>query len=561
VTRDSAQAVEPSDVGTQNELVTRSFLKKRVFEVQRSVHGAKYMVVVLKSLSLKRVVQLLTSLPLSGSNMGTYLSTPVTEKHQEEGHSLGDTLTWGVVDMQGWRKTMEDAHIAQTNVDLKIGSNADEGSDGAPAPTSHVFGVFDGHGGPEVARFTALYLVSVLQQQLQNQQSSEGALGAALIETFHALDRMIDDPSRRDELVRLKAMSPSVGEQRTASRIPPKSVVSPATAPVSLDSTTPALETTTNSVPTLPIPTAKDEGVKGNTDVSQAGDDLVTPAMLAEEDDPVASEVSSDENSESSEPISQEGSDTDDGSNTSKEDDSTGGVEIVEHGDPITSSTGLEDAITIQPESSLGTSPSASGLEESSQAATDDAVASAAGNASGGTGSSAAGKVSGMLQRLLKLSQPSGGGVVYQVGKHGIITARTGNTPNVPTASKPTIVRNGQMLCNLPDHAIHAGATAIVAVIMDRTLVVANAGDSRAVLCRGGGVTVALSFDHKPMQTTELARIRAAGGFVNAFGRVNGNLNLSRSVGDLKYKQVPGIPPALQMITAEPDILEYVERT
>ena len=53
----------------------------------------------------------------------------------------------------------------------------------------------------------------------------------------------------------------------------------------------------------------------------------------------------------------------------------------------------------------------------------------------------------------------------------------------------------------------------------------------------------------------EMNRIMNAGGFVNQFGRVNGNLNLSRSIGDLKYKQVPGIPPAEQMITAEPDII------
>ena len=53
-------------------------------------------------------------------------------------------------------------------------------------------------------------------------------------------------------------------------------------------------------------------------------------------------------------------------------------------------------------------------------------------------------------------------------------------------------------------------------------------------------------------------RITNAGGFVNQFGRVNGNLNLSRSIGDLKYKQVPGIDPAEQKITAEPDILRYV---
>jgi hypothetical protein len=35
-----------------------------------------------------------------------------------------------------------------------------------------------------------------------------------------------------------------------------------------------------------------------------------------------------------------------------------------------------------------------------------------------------------------------------------------------------------------------------------------------------------------------MSRIVNAGGFVNAVGRINGNLNLSRSLGDLKYKQV-----------------------
>ena len=90
---------------------------------------------------------------------------------------------------------------------------------------------------------------------------------------------------------------------------------------------------------------------------------------------------------------------------------------------------------------------------------------------------------------------------------------------------------------------------------MGHTLTVANAGDSRAVLCRRG-IAHALSLDHKPLDERELTRIRRAGGFVNQFGRVNGNLNLSRSIGDLKYKQVPHLSPSEQMITAEPDIVQ-----
>ena len=85
-------------------------------------------------------------------------------------------------------------------------------------------------------------------------------------------------------------------------------------------------------------------------------------------------------------------------------------------------------------------------------------------------------------------------------------------------------------------------------------LTVANAGDSRIVLARANGVVEPMSYDHKPTDDTERKRVIQAGGFVNQFGRINGNLNLSRSIGDLKYKAVPGIKPADQMITAEPDV-------
>jgi protein phosphatase 1G len=42
---------------------------------------------------------------------------------------------------------------------------------------------------------------------------------------------------------------------------------------------------------------------------------------------------------------------------------------------------------------------------------------------------------------------------------------------------------------------------------------------------------------------------------MNGHFRINGNLNLSRAVGDLKYKQNEAIPRAAQIITAEPDLI------
>lgn len=43
----------------------------------------------------------------------------------------------------------------------------------------------------------------------------------------------------------------------------------------------------------------------------------------------------------------------------------------------------------------------------------------------------------------------------------------------------------------------------------------------------------------------------------NGFYRVNGNLNLSRSIGDLKYKANANLPAQAQIITAEPDVICY----
>ena len=54
----------------------------------------------------------------------------------------------------------------------------------------------------------------------------------------------------------------------------------------------------------------------------------------------------------------------------------------------------------------------------------------------------------------------------------------------------------------------------------------------------------------------EKARICAAGGFVD-FGRVNGNLALSRAIGDFEFKKSAELPPEAQIVTAYPDVLVH----
>ncbi|KAL3566420.1 hypothetical protein D5086_031835 [Populus alba] len=81
------------------------------------------------------------------------------------------------------------------------------------------------------------------------------------------------------------------------------------------------------------------------------------------------------------------------------------------------------------------------------------------------------------------------------------------------------------------------GSTAVVATICSSHIIVANCGDSRAVLCRGKE-PVALSVDHKPNREDEYARIEAAGGKVIQWNghRVFGVLAMSRSIGDRYLK-------------------------
>ena len=59
-----------------------------------------------------------------------------------------------------------------------------------------------------------------------------------------------------------------------------------------------------------------------------------------------------------------------------------------------------------------------------------------------------------------------------------------------------------------------SGSTCASVVFVGHRLFAANVGDSRAVLCRGGGGVLEMTKDHKPTRPDEARRIREAGGFV-----------------------------------------------
>lgn len=51
--------------------------------------------------------------------------------------------------MQGWRNGMEDSHIVATDID---------------GTGISIFGVFDGHGGKEVAKFVEIHFVEEIKK-------------------------------------------------------------------------------------------------------------------------------------------------------------------------------------------------------------------------------------------------------------------------------------------------------------------------------------------------------------------------------------------------------------
>lgn len=93
-------------------------------------------------------------------------------------------------------------------------------------------------------------------------------------------------------------------------------------------------------------------------------------------------------------------------------------------------------------------------------------------------------------------------------------------------------------------------------------LVVANVGDSRAVLGKKDGSAVRLSVDHRPENPAERRRVEQQGGTVAAFGgahrvilksrkQVAAGLSVTRSFGDVDFKS------PVEVVTAVPELFTF----
>ncbi|CAN1145132.1 Probable protein phosphatase 2C 28 [Linum perenne] len=113
---------------------------------------------------------------------------------------------------------------------------------------------------------------------------------------------------------------------------------------------------------------------------------------------------------------------------------------------------------------------------------------------------------------------------------------------------------------NITDHDIldnvagfRGGSTAVTVILVDgKKLIVANVGDSRAVMCRKG-VAKQLTVDHDP--EAERDAVESRGGCVirrpGNVDRVDGQLAMSRAFGDGKVKEHISSEPDLKIVSVE----------
>lgn len=102
---------------------------------------------------------------------------------------------------------------------------------------------------------------------------------------------------------------------------------------------------------------------------------------------------------------------------------------------------------------------------------------------------------------------------------------------------------DNQIQCDSYYDVWDTGTTATIVLLTPTIILCSNIGDSRTILCRRSRHTcdqivnvVPLSCDHKPSIPQEMNRIVNAGGNVSNNGLINGELAVSRGLGDFRFK-------------------------
>ena len=118
-------------------------------------------------------------------------------------------------------------------------------------------------------------------------------------------------------------------------------------------------------------------------------------------------------------------------------------------------------------------------------------------------------------------------------------------------AFKQSLLNFDQKMRDVPD-LYNSGCTVTGVLITPNHFIIVNLGDSRTVVCRQNEILFS-SVDHSPSSLTERKRIVAAGGIVYK-NRINGDLNVSRSLGGYEMKNDNRKRKICQLLSPEADV-------
>ncbi|XP_078494893.1 protein phosphatase 1G [Ciona intestinalis] len=458
--------------------------------------------------------------------MGAYLSNPSVEKRSSDLVSE-KKYSCGVSGMQGWRISMEDAHNCIPEVDEDTG----------------LFAVYDGHGGGEVAMYCSYYFADVLKQ---TEEYKDGKMGEALKATFMKIDRKLKEPRIIKELKLISEREPGdpppTEEELTKKDEEEENVE---------DETRLLYEEATMSIEDLLAKYGRvaNETKEAIESIKHSSDD-VTDDVTTSKSSINVSDLKTDNGDNAKDVSSSETSPSKSATSASNENEK----KIEQKEEKESDNVGNKEEISCNKDTNTEDTNLSNGKQKEEPKA-----------------ESGDGKKKIQLKKLKKTfvkSKPPPQeeedsddddfeNEDFDEDEEEESEEETSEEEDEEEEEEnaPSL----EVLANSASSGIEepgsdSGTTAVVALLSGLDLHVANAGDSRCVLCRKDGKAFDMSDDHKPEDETELKRITAAGGHVNVQGRVNGGLNLSRAIGDHCYKTNKDFPLEDQMISAMPDV-------
>ncbi|XP_075220248.1 putative protein phosphatase CG10417 [Lycorma delicatula] len=490
--------------------------------------------------------------------MGGYLSEPIKDK--ESSDYEGERLICGASSMQGWRATQEDAH----NCIVSYDENAS------------LFAVYDGHGGHEVAEYAAKHLPDFIKE---TEAYKSGNYEMALIDSFLGFDATLATPKvtailkriagskdtdkkegegddnidkqnededeededdeenlehlckeahmpleqlidkyRKESSGRFKFNSPNVRSRKGSSSSGPSTSATSSSEANGDDREVSSSSSMQNSESSTPL-------TNGEVDVSGVVNETSEAGSSSDKCNGSASGSTSHIDAASSNVAKADLPDSSSQSQNKEKNVSSSNGEISDESNKISSSSPEKKDITksVTLTRKLLCSPS----EDDSDTDSDDDETFEGG-------------------AIESSDEEEGGEVEGEEDEEE-------DEEEEDEEEDEDYVDEDFGMPHSDEPGSDSGCTAVVALLKGNDLYVANAGDSRCVVCHEGNA-IEMSIDHKPEDKIEMDRIIAAGGKVSRDGRVNGGLNLSRALGDHTYKQVKTLPATEQMITALPDI-------